>query len=226
MNQPIPPILPATTVRSKPTRKNVILVWLVVLLVGIFTFVIFPIIVAAIMGVSLFSAVWQTGEIHVQSNTGKFHVTVLELKSEPDYFMERVRIKCERDMEVNFWVTDLKEAGFLEVTDTNGLIFYREGHPHQAGFSVPVRADGKYSTCDILFQVNTTSTNTVWHSRVSTASTNTLWQGETSSSGLNTTFPLPLTVSQIQTNWPGAYERGSAIPLADLGDYKILISAK
>ncbi len=184
-----------------------------VLLVCFFVFVLFPIVLAAVMGISMFSWMKQATEIHYRSSTDKFHVTVLEMKSEPDYFMERVRVRCERDMEASIWVTDLKQAGIFEATDTNGAVIYREGHPHKAGSSVPIHADGEYSTCDILYRVSTTSSNTVWHDEVA---------GGT----LDTTLPVPLTVSGVQTNWPGFYERGSGIPLASLGDYKILLYVK
>jgi hypothetical protein len=205
MNPSIPPPIP----RKKQTIKVVIFVSLVCF----FVFVLCPIVVAAIMGVSMLSWLKQAGEIHYRSSTDKFHVTVLELKSKPDYFMERVRIRCEGDMEASIWVTDLKQAGIFQATDTTGAVFYHEGHPHKAGSSVPVHADGKFSTCDILFSVSTTSNNTAWHDEVA---------GGT----LDTTFPVPLAVGEVQTNWPSSYERGSDIPLASLGDYKILLSAK
>ena len=209
MNQPVPPTIPSPASQKKQTVRVVILV----LLVCFFAFVLFPMVVAAILGVSMFSWVKEAAEIHHTSCTDKFHVTVLALKSEPNYFVERVRIRCERNMEVSIWVTDLKEIGIFETNGPNGEVLYREGHPHKAGSSVPVRADGKISTCDILFRVSTTSSNTIWHDEV---------PGGT----LDTTLPVPLTVSGVQTNWPSSYERGSDIPLANLGDYRILLSAR
>jgi len=113
-------------------------------------------------------------------------------------------------MEVSIWVTDLKEAGIFETTGTNGEVLYREGHPHKAGSSVPVHADGKFSTCDILFRVSMTSSNTIWHDEVA-------------SSTLHTTLPTPLAVSGVKTNWPGSYERGSDIPLPILEITRFLL---
>jgi len=189
--------------------RNVILV----LWVCFCVFILLPVVLFAIMGFSMFTWVKGMGELNYKSYADKFHVTVLEVKSEPDYFMERVRIRCERDMEASIWVTDLKEAGIFETDGRGGEVFYREGHPHKVGSSVPVHADGKFSTCEILFRVSTTSSNTVWHDEIA---------GGT----LDTTLPTPLAISGVQTNWPGSYERGSDIPLANLGDYKILLSVK
>jgi amino acid transporter len=186
---------------------------ILILLVCFFVFVLFPIVVASIMGISMFAWLKKASELNYTSYTDKFQVTVLAMKSEPNYFSERVRVRCERDMRASIWVTDLKEAGIFETNSPNGEILYREGHPHKIGSSVPIRADGKFSTCDILFTVSTTSSNTVWHDEVA---------GGT----LDTTLPTPLTVSGVQTNWPGSYERDFAIPLANLGDYKILLSVK
>jgi hypothetical protein len=90
---------------------------------------------------------------------------------------------------------------------------------------VAVHADGGFSTCDIPYTVETTPTNTIWHSRMSAAKTNDFGNSD-DSGGVDTTFPVALPVSNVQTNWPGSYERGSEIPLASLGDYKILLSVK
>jgi hypothetical protein len=153
------------------------------------------------------------GEIHFTSYTDTFHVTVLEIKSEPDFFMERVRVKCERDMNASIWVTDIKAAGIFETNSQDGKIVYREGNPHKIGSSTPIRANGNFSTCDILFKVSTTLTNTIWHDEVA---------GGT----FDTSLPTPLRVSGVDTNWPDAYQREFAIPLANLGNYKILLSVK
>ena len=147
------------------------------------------------------------------SDTDTFHVTFLHVEDKPHYLTEHIRVRCHNDMKACIWVTDLKQAGIFEATDTNGAVFYREGHPHKVGSSVPVQADGGFSTCDIRFTVTTTSTNTAWHDEVA-------------GSKLDTTLPVPLTISGIQTNWPGFYERDSDIPLANLGHYKILLSIK
>jgi hypothetical protein len=169
------------------------------------------------MGFSLFAfldkQIKEMGEIRVTSSTDTFRVTVLEVKSGPDYFMERVRVRCKRDMNASLWVTDLKAAGIFMTTCPDGKIVYREGHPHKIGDSAPVRATGDFSTCEIFLKVSTTSTNTIWHDEVA---------GGT----LDTTLPIPLTVSGVETNWPDEYAREFAIPLANLGDYKILLSVR
>lgn len=159
------------------------------------------------------------GEIHFISYTDRFNVTVLELKSEPDYFEEKVRIKCERDMTAGLWVTDMKKIGLFETKGTNGQTYYQDGDPHIVGTGPNVvHANGEFSTCEILFQVSTTSTNTSWHDEWHDA------RGSSSSSSV--ILSTPVQVTNIQTNWPGSYNRGSEIPLADLGNYKILLSVK
>jgi hypothetical protein len=209
MNQSVPPPMQSSATKRMRTMRIVILI----LLVCFFVFGLFPIVVATIMGISMFAWVKQAAELNYTSYADKFQVTVLAMKSGPNYFSERVRIRSERDMRASIWVTDLKEAGIFETNSPNGEILYREGHPHKIGSSVPIHADGKFSTCDILFTVSTTSSNTVWHDEVA---------GGT----LDTTLPTPLTVSGVQTNWPDLYERDLAIPLANLGDCKILLSVK
>jgi hypothetical protein len=209
MDLPVPPQMTAAT----PQRKQTVRIVVLVVFVCFCAFVLFPLLIAAAMGFSMFSLVKKMGEIRYRSYTDKFQVTVLEVKFGPDYFVERVRVRCERDMEASIWVTDLKEAGIFETSGMGGEVFYREGHPHKAGSSVPVHADGKFSTCDILFKVSTTSSNTIWHDEVGDGT-------------LDTTLPTPLPVSGVQTNWPGSYQRGSSIPLANLGDYKVLLSIK
>ena len=221
MNQPIPPPIPKPSGQKRRTVRVLILV----LLVCFLGFVLFPLVVAIILGVSTFSWVKDTTTIHFKSYTDTFQVTVLELKSEPDYFTERVRIRCERDMEASIWVADLQEAGIFKTNGPAGEIIYREGHPAKIKDSISVRADGDFSTCDILFTVSTTSSNTAWHSRISTGTTN-VFGSNNNSGGVDTTLPTPLTVSGIQTNWPSSYGRGSDIPLANLGDYKILLLVK
>jgi hypothetical protein len=163
----------------------------------------------------LFMLWWakELGQVSVTSYMDKFSITVLETKSQPNFFEEKVRIQCERDMTAGIWVTDLKKEGLFETRGPEGQIFYEEGHPHRAGSSAPVKAEGQYSTCEILFRVNTTSTNTVWHD-------------ECAGGTVDTAFSSPLQVTDVQTNWLESYNRGSEIPLANLGDYKILVSVQ
>jgi hypothetical protein len=221
MSQPIPPPIPSPVPQKNRTVKVVILV----LLVCLFVFVLFPIVIAAIMGVSMLSWVKQATEIHFTSYTDTFHLTILELKSDPDYFMERVRVRCERGMKASVWVADLKDAGIFETNTANGEVYYRDGQPDRIRDSMLIQADSGFSTCDILYRIQTTSTNTIWHSHMSATATNDLGHTE-GGGGVDTTLPVPLKVSGVQTNWPGSYQRGSEIPLANLGDYKILLSIK
>jgi len=213
MNQPVPPPIPPSIPKKTRTVRNVILILAACLCV----FILSQLLIAAVMGFSMFSFLNkqanEMGEIHFSGHTDTFHVTVLELKSGPGYFMERVRVRCERDMNASIWVTDLKAAGIFETNSQDGKIVYCEGNPYKIGGSVPVHARGDFSTCDILFRVRTTATNTIWHD-------------EAAGVTLDTTLPTPLVVSGVETNWPGAYERDLAIPLASLGDYKILLSVK
>lgn len=213
MTQPVPPPIPPPIPKKKRTVLKVILI----LAVCSCVFILSQILIAAVMGISMFTflnkQMKQMGEIQFASSADRFHVTVLELKSGPGYFMERVHVTCDRGMNASIWVTDLKEAGIFETNSEDGKIVYREGSPHIIGESTPVRANGDFSTCDVLFRVSTTSTNTIWHDEIA---------GGT----LDTTLSTELTVSGAETNWPGAYERDFAIPLANLGNYKILLSVK
>ena len=128
-------------------------------------------------------------------------------------------------MKASVWVADLKDAGIFETNGADGEIYYRDGQPDRIRDSVLIHADSGFSTCDILYRIQTTSTNTIWHSQMSASTTNDFGHRE-NSGGVDTTLPVPLTVSGVQTNWPGSYERNSEIPLANLGHYKILLSIK
>lgn len=221
MSQSVPPPIP-TPIRQKKQTVKVVILALAFCFLGVVFLLVLP---AVIMGVSIFSRVKEATEIHFKSNTDTFRVTILELKSEPDYFMERVQVRCERDMEVSIWAADLDEAGIFKTNGPAGEVYYREGHPTIVKDSGSAEANGDFSTCDIQLKITTTSSNTTWHSEISTGTTNAFGSSR-NSGGVDTTLPTPLRVSGIQTNWPSPYERGSDIPLANLGDYKILLSVK
>lgn len=182
-------------------------------------------VIVGTMGYLMFGRVREMTAFHYRSHTDTFHVTVLEMKAGPGSFMERLRVRCEEDMDAGIWVTDMKQTGLFETSGATGETFYREGQPHKAGQSALFRAADGFSTCDILFTVSATPSNTVWHSRISAGSTNAFGHGE-DASGVDTTLPVPMAVNQVQTNWPGSYPRGSALPVASLGDYKILLLIK
>lgn len=220
MNQPIPPPIPPPVHRTKGKIGIAALLAAICLLL-----VLVPIVGSAIMGVSIFSWPKAATEIRFKSYTDKFQIEVLEMKAEPNYFMERVRVRCERDMEAKLRVADIREAGLFETHGPDGKTYYREGQPDKIRDSVLARASGSVSFCEMMFKVTTTPTNTVWHSRMSAGTTNVFGHSE-NSGGVDTTLAVPLTVSGIETNWPGSYERGSSIPLANLGAYKILLSIK
>jgi hypothetical protein len=122
------------------------------------------ILILAIIGIF----VWLTNEthLHYESNSDTFWVDILEVKSHPNYFLERIRVKCLGDMNAGIWVSDLKKAGIFPSKGQTGEAVYREGHPHQAGYSAQINADEKFSACQILFTVNTSSNGTAWHSEV------------------------------------------------------------
>ena len=169
------------------------------------------ILILAIVGV--FAWLTHEGHLNYRSSSDTFQIKVLEVKSQPNVFMERIRVQCLRDMDAGIWVSDLKKAGIFEAKGPNGEDVYREGHPHQAGQSVQVHTNGGFSTCEILFRITTSSTDTTWHS-------------EDAGGTCDTTLPIPLVVTEVQTNWPSSYQRGTDIPLANLGEYKILLSIK
>ncbi len=76
-----------------------------------------------------------------------------------------------------------------------------------------------------VLEVNTTLTNTVWHSRISIGTTNDFSHTK-NSDGVDSTLRVPMTISEVQTNWPNSFQRGAWIPLAALGDYKIMVTVK
>jgi hypothetical protein len=213
MDPSIPPPIPKTIPTKKRTVRNVILI----LAACFCVFILSQVLIAAILGFSIFPSLRQMmkemGKFHFTSYADAFHVTVLEMKSGPGYLTERVRLRCKGNMKPGIWVTDLKSAGYFQTKSEGGKIVFREGNPHKIGGSMAVHANGDFSTCDVLFRVNTTSTNTIWHDELAGAT-------------LDTTLPTPLEVSGVETNWPGAYDRDMAIPLANLGNYKILLSVK
>ena len=206
MDQSIPPSIPPQIPRRNRTTTKVI----IVLFTFLFLFVLVSALILAVISFSMF-------RINVRSYLDRFNITVLEVKSEPNYFEERVRIHCEGDMTAGLWVTDMKQIGFFETNGPNGQIYYYEGNPHRAGGSATVNADGKFSTGEFLFRVTTTSKDTTWYDE---------WDGKQGSGSASTSLSSPLHITNIETNWPGSYNRGSEIPLANLGDYKVLISAK
>lgn len=119
-----------------------------------------------------------------------------------------------------FWVNVLKVESqpnyFMERVQVRGSedmkVSLGMSSPREAGQSAQIYADGPASTCEVILKVNT-STNTSWHS-------------ELAGGVLDTTLPNPLTVSDIDTNLSGPYEKGSAVTLASLGDKKIQLSVK
>jgi hypothetical protein len=140
----------------------------------------------------LFIVFWLQKESRVSIETypSKFWVDILKVESQPNYFMEQVRVRGLGNMKVGVGMSS----------------------PREAGQSVQVYADGNTSTCEMILKVNT-STNTSWHS-------------ELAGSVLDTILPNPLTVSDVDTNLSGPYEKGSAVTLASLGDKKIQLSVK
>lgn len=175
--------------------------------------VIGAILIPAITGLSMLGWLVRESRLSLRLSSDRFRIAVLEAKPESNGFVERVRVQCEGDMEIGVWVTDLKDVGFAEITGSRGDVYYQERHPRKAGGSERVRADGKYSACEVLFRVRTTADNTAWHSEVAGAS-------------LDTKLSAPLTVSSVRMSWPDSYGRGSEIPLANLGEYKVLLSVR
>jgi hypothetical protein len=206
MEQPIPP--PLHTVNRQRRLFGKILIFAIWL--GVFFWVLIP----ATIFISTIYQLFEASRINFTSYTDTFSVKILEVKSEPNYFEEKIRIQCLRDMrDAGISVYDLNNAGIFKTNALNGEIIYRWGHPEKVGQSTPVRANGKFSSCEMFFSVTTTSTNTIWH-------------GEDAGGTIDTTLPNSMTVSEIKTNWSDSYQRNTAVPLADLGEYKILLSVK
>jgi hypothetical protein len=216
MQQSVPPVIPAPNLKRGPVVVIPRFLFFALLFVLISTI--------TILGAWTFSWLKEAIGIEVHSYVGPFHLTVLELHSEPNYFMERVRVSCDklmdgsvRDMTASVWAADLKEAGIFETHGPAGEIYYRDGNPDIAGrTSMLVHARDGSSACDIVVKINTTSTNTIWYSSIRATD-------EGGVSGPRA-LPVPLAVTGVKTNWPDSYERGSEIPLANLGDYKIFVS--
>lgn len=213
MNPSVPPTLPSSAKRKPSTSKTIMVIFglgaLIILLI-----IMVPMITGMIFGTSMMSTMLANmGHLEIKNATDTFQVKILEVKNQSNDFSERVSIRCSGDMDAGIWVTDLKKAGIFESNGPNGEIIYREGHPYKIGQSTPIHSKDGFSTTEILFRVTTTTTNTAWHSEVA-------------GGHCDTSLPSPLLVSDIQTNWTGSYERHTDIPLASLGDFKILVSIK
>ena len=209
MQQNVPPVIPPNLQgkRIVVIPRFVLYLYLLVLIL--------PIMVLALWTFRwLKEAIW----IDVRSYTGPFYLTVLEVHSAPNYFMERVRVKYEKDMTASLWVADLKEAGIFETHSPGGQVYYRDGNPDITRDTIEAQAHGGFSTCEMSFEIRTTSTNTIWKSSMTDAA-GVCMSGSRA-------LGAPLAVSGVQTNWPDPYERYAEIPLANLGNYKIFVSVK
>jgi len=211
MDQLIPPKINPVTPRRK--RRVVLLIffgiWLVLALYGL----------VQLFGIGghVFSF-FSDAQLNLIGEDDTFQLTVLEVKSGPNHFSERIHIQCKKSMEAALWVTDLKRAGFSLETNASGEVFYHNANPRVVGGTAKVQANGEFSTCDWSFSVSTNLNLTIWHDE------GVAGGGESFTS--DTSFSPASTIAEIQTNWPGDYHRGSEIPLADLGPYKILVSVK
>ncbi|HVU27567.1 MAG TPA: hypothetical protein VHG71_07495 [Verrucomicrobiae bacterium] len=206
MATPIPPTLQQT---DRPKRLFVKIVFLAICF-GVFFWILIP----AIILISTARKISDASRLNFTSYTDTFTVKILEIKSEPNHFEEKIGVRCHRDMnQAGISAYDLNNSGIFKTNTLNGEMVYRWGHPEQVGYSIPVHVNGEYSTCEMFFSVTTTSTNTIWHSEIAGGS-------------MDTSLPSPMAVSEIKTNWPNSYQRGTAIPLANLGEYKILLSVK
>ncbi len=206
MGLPTPPVLQKTT-KKKPLVAKIILT---VIYLGLALWLVIPILV----GVSAVRKAFNETQINIVLADDKFKVSILGVKSKPNFFEERIRVQCSKDMrDVGVLVCDLNQISIFEITTPSGEIVYQEGHPRKIGQSMPIRSGGNASTCEILFRVSTTSTNTIWH-------------GEQAGGTIDTSLTTPMTVSEIKTNWPNSYRRGTILPLGNLGQYKILLFLK
>ena len=211
----VPPVLEDVPPVMAPGKKGLIrsLVSFGMLIVSLISFWVAGIIILLlVLGLLIFAWFWREGQVHLTSTTDQFHVTVLSLDSRPGQFAERLRVECPGDMNAGLNVTDLKEVGIFPVQGAQGEGYFRQGNPDIMGATVPIHANGSSSTCEVFFRVTTT--------------TNTLWHNEIGDDSVDTSYPKPLTVTQVRTNWPGIYSRDSALPLAKLGDYVILLSVR
>lgn len=218
MQQSVPPVIPTPNLKERP----------VVVIPRFLFFALLFVLISTITILVVWTVSWLIEEFGVRaySYAGPFHLTVLEMHSEPDYFMERVRVSCDRlmdgsvrDMMARVWVADLKEAGIFETHGPGGEVYYRDGNPDiDGGCFMLVHAHDGSSACDIVVKIKTTSTNTICYTSIAGA-----FDGGVSGPSI---LPVPLLVTGVQTNWPDSYERGSEIPLANLGDYKIFVTVK
>jgi hypothetical protein len=195
-------------------RRIIIAVISICLLIGTLAFCFFA--MPALMGVFMLSLIKNVAEsdFKIEPSPGLFHVQVLEVTSKPEKFTERIRIQCAGDMKVEIGAYDMKKFGIFRAEGTNGEQFYREGKPQEVMDLEPVRAQGDSSSCVVALKLQFGPDGVHWHNEINVNG---------SSSTMDTTFPSKMEISGIQTNWPGAYEKGSALPLASLGDDKILL---
>ena len=151
--------------------------------------------------------------VDLKPSSGSYQVKIIEVNAQSNTFSERLSVRCFGDMKACIRVVDLKQTGIYEASGPSGEIIYYEGDPNEIGESASIHSSGGYSTVEIFFHVTTTKTNVIWHSSMA---------GET----YETTIPDTLFVGNIQTNWPGPYQRSAQIPLANLGNLKILLTVK
>lgn len=151
--------------------------------------------------------------INLKTDADSIRVRVLEVKSGPNLLSERLHITCTGDMTVGLWLVDLKRAGIFPTNDSAGKTYYFEGYPQRSGFSYDIKAKEGYSDCAMAFTIGTTSSNTSWNCQIDRSTH-------------KTTFGESLPMSAFNTNWSGVYSRGSYLPLADLGEYKLMLLVK
>lgn len=178
------------------------------------------------MGHSMFSWLQNLVTLHYAgSYTDTFHVKILHLKYDPNSLSEELQVRCENDMKASIWVANLEKAGIFRTNNADGQVYYRDGDPVILRDTADAHAVKGFSTCRIFLRLTTTRSNTVWHTRMSVGTTNVAGGFENGGS-TDTSLPTPLKINEVQTSWPGAYQRNSELPLANLGHYKILLSIK
>ena len=159
----------------------------------------------------------------IKSASDEFQVSVKEIKSGTNSLSEHIIVTCTNNVEVGIEVVDLAKVGVSEVSSSKGDKYFRIGHPFRVGTSGVVHVKEKTATCDISYNVIAGPDKASWSEHFQIVQTGRFSSEKDGGRGTST-IRGELAISNVRTNWPANFPRGSWVPLADLGPYKIMVT--
>ncbi len=159
----------------------------------------------------------------IKSVSDEFQVSVIEIKLGTNSLSEHIKVTCTNNVEVGIEVVDLAKVGVSEVSSSKGDKYFRIGHPFRVGTSGVVHVKEKSATCDMSYSVIAGPDKASWSDQFQIVQTGRFSSEKDGSKGTST-ISGELTISNVRTNWPADFPRGSWVPLADLGPYKIVVT--